>query len=215
MGLKKMYNLKTKKEFDKFFGNSKNWKHKYFNNGICNYLEIDYRKDAKKLIKSIQKPTGSEGNMEATICYYDEAYKNWHHDGTWSKTQDYNPKTGELIPFEHSIDKEEFERGGWKIVCFQSRGERFVISTFGNLRDRSIDDFKKEFEKYIKQLEDYFEIDGVNVTVQDSWSGDMYYFSYDEILKATKITGEEYIKWQSAKKIRRTNRARGYCMACI
>lgn len=189
IGLKEMYNLKNKKEYDKFFENSNNWKHKY--DKKRNRLQIDHRKGVEKLVETLSKPTGSEGGIEAQVCFYENHYKIWGRDSTSSETRDYNVKTGELIPFGYSIDidGEEYKKDGWKDVWFEARGDRFVICVFGNLRDRDLDTFKKEFDNFLEMLERYFELEDVNVEASEDWNGNIGRWSYTgEIIKYKQLT---------------------------
>lgn len=181
-GIKKMYNLKTKKDIEEFYSSSNNWKHTYTKREhLLGKLKIDYRKDVVKLINELDKPTGSEGGIEFQVCFYDQQYKIWGGDGSSSETRDYNPKTGELIPFGYSVGKEEFERDGWECVWFESRGEYFVLCVFGALRDRDLKRFKKEFESFIKTLDKYFILDDINARAHENWRSDYEEWSYDNL----------------------------------
>lgn len=182
-GLKKMYNLKNKKEFDAFFENSNNWKHLF--DKKRNNLQIDHRKHIDKLVKSLPNATGSEGGIETEICFYNKHYKNWGRDSSSSETRDYNPNTGVLIPFGYSIDIDDktYKEEGWQYIMFEGRGDRFVICVFGDLRDRDLATFKKEFDKFLTLIDKYFILQDINVEVYEDWNGKTAKWFYDDDCK--------------------------------
>lgn len=191
-GLKKMYNLKNKKEFNNFFENSNNWKHKF--DKKRNYLQIDHRKYVEKLIKNLPNATGSEGDVEVEVCFYNKHYKIWGRDSSSSESRDYNINTGELIPFGYSIDADNktYEEKGWRDIMFEGRGDRFTICVFGHLRDRDLLIFKKEFNKFLSLIEKYFILNDINVEASEDWTDAIGKWSYDfNLEKDTSIKYEE------------------------
>ena len=178
-GLKKIYNLKNNKEYDGFFGNSNNWKHTFKDK---KHLVIDHRKHTNQFIENLPRPTGSEGNLELQVCFYDDHYKLWGSTGSSSRTQDYNIKTGELIPFGYSPDlsDEDYVKEGWEHIWYEEHGDNFVICVFGDLRDSDLHKFKKEFDKFLTLLEKYFYVDDINVKATEGWNNKIAVWSYND-----------------------------------
>lgn len=178
-GMKKIYNLKNNKQLEEFLGNSNNWEHSFSGK----YLRQDHTKKIKEFVESLSTPHGSEGDMETVVCNYDKFKKLWGTDSTSSDTRDYNPRTGELVDFGFGIDisEEQYEAEGWKQVWFEEVGVNFVIAVFGNLRNSSLDEFKKEFDEYLNNLKKWFMIDHIDIRATECYTDEeLVWRDYDD-----------------------------------
>lgn len=180
-GLKKIYGLKNKKDIENFYSSSKNWE--YYYDGE-NYLRLIHDKKVKDFIKQLETPFGSEGNMEAEICRYNNHISMWGHDSTSFGTADYNSKTQELnLHYVLNLSDEEYENQGWKNVWFSEEGVNFVLAIFGDLRDADMEAFKIEMDKYLKTLGTYFCIEEVRIEASECYSNKIFMWRDNEFIE--------------------------------
>ena len=186
-GIIKLFKIKQSKnkdkaeyQFDNFVNNLNNFtiiKHD-------NYIVKDYREKVRDFIAHLPEISGSEGRAEYLLGFYENSFKLWGF-GNSSSTRTLDKKQNRLVS---EVFEEKHKDKNLVDVWETSFGDRFNLYYYGDMRDRELEDTCKEVIEVIKEINKYFRLNDIDITVIGDSGNETrftldYTKNYDLILK--------------------------------
>lgn len=190
-GIIKLFKIKQSKnkdkaeyQFDDFVNNLKNFsiiKH-------SNYIIRDYREQVKDFVAHLPEISGSEGRAEYSLGFYENSFKLWGFSNS-SSLRTLDKKQNRFVS---GIFKEKHKDKNLIDVWEGSFGDRFNLCYYGAMRDRELEDTCKEVMEVIKEINKYFCLNDIDITVRDTFGNETkftldYTKNYGLILKIHTI----------------------------